>query len=267
MKISVVINSFNQAKTLERTIDSVVSQSGNKEIILVDAGSTDGSKDIINKYSHFIDKYIDATGFDRGQSHALNLGIRNSKGHLSCWINSDDWFYPNALKSVLNHFSENLDSDWAIARCDLYNESTHKVFSTRNVQHVDPGVVIEYGSKFWIPQQSTFWKTKFFHDCGGLNIHDHVTMDVDLFTRFTFRKSPTYIDFTTSSYSFHDESKGAVLRKESFASQNLLRYKFGLNAEPIWQKNNMNVRNIPVHVNRAIKADSVRWIQTLIRNK
>jgi glycosyltransferase involved in cell wall biosynthesis len=267
MKISVIINSFNQAKTLERTIDSVVNQSASKEVILVDAGSTDGSKDIIKNYFKQIDLYIDATGFDRGQSHALNLGIRNSTGQLSCWINSDDWFYPGALEAVLNHFSENPDSVWAIARCDLYNESTGKVFSTRNVNHVDPGVVIEYGSQFWIPQQSTFWKTKFFHDCGGLNLHDHVTMDVDLFTRFTFAKTPTYIDFTTSSYSFHDESKGAVFRKESFASQNLLRYKFGLLADTVWLENKWNPANIPIHVNRALKADSVRWIETLIKKK
>src|SRR5438477_6018886 len=86
-RISIVTPSFNQAQFLEETIRSVLLQGyPNLEYIVMDGGSTDGSVEIIEKYSPWIDHWVSAK--DKGQADAIYRGFERATGEIIGWVNS-----------------------------------------------------------------------------------------------------------------------------------------------------------------------------------
>jgi glycosyltransferase involved in cell wall biosynthesis len=98
--VSIVTPSFNQARYLETTIKSVVNQGyPNIEYLVIDGGSTDGSVEILEKYSDQIDYWTSEP--DQGQADAINRGLRMARGDVLAWINSDDAYLPNAVSDAV----------------------------------------------------------------------------------------------------------------------------------------------------------------------
>jgi len=103
--ITVITVVLNGAETLEETILSVIGQSyDNIEYIIVDGGSTDDSLDIVRKYEHAIDYWVSES--DDGIYDAMNKGVSLSQGDLVGIINSDDYYLPLAIESVVNCYIE-----------------------------------------------------------------------------------------------------------------------------------------------------------------
>ena len=97
-KFSIVTISFNSVKSIEKTILSVLSQSySNFEYIIIDGGSSDGTLDIIKKYSNKL-RYISES--DKGIYDAFNKGIVVSKGEYICFINTGDYYNLNYLEKI-----------------------------------------------------------------------------------------------------------------------------------------------------------------------
>lgn len=106
MKISVVTVCYNAEKTIEQTIQSVVSQNySDKEYIVIDGKSTDGTVDIIKKYSEQISFWSSES--DNGIYHAMNKGISHVTGDAVAFLNSDDWYEPGTLEKVAEYFKDN----------------------------------------------------------------------------------------------------------------------------------------------------------------
>ncbi len=95
-KISIITPSYNQGKYIEETIRAVLLQNyPNLEYIVIDGGSTDGTLDVLKKYSKWISYWHSKP--DKGQGHAINLGFSLSSGEYQGWINSDDYYSNGSL--------------------------------------------------------------------------------------------------------------------------------------------------------------------------
>ncbi len=118
MRISIVTPSYNHAQFLEQTINSAISQvCDDLEYIISNGGCTDGSRDIIQKYSSYL-KYWCSEKYN-GQSAAINKGFTHATGEIFGWINSDDFLEPNCRLTVTKYFRENDDWQALIGDCNL----------------------------------------------------------------------------------------------------------------------------------------------------
>lgn len=119
--VSIITVSYNAAATIEETILSVINQDyDNIEYIIIDGGSTDGTLDIIRKYEDKIAYWVSEK--DYGLYHAMNKGIEYANGEIIGMINADDYYYPNALQTVVEAYQPTLYSTHIFV-ADIYHES------------------------------------------------------------------------------------------------------------------------------------------------
>lgn len=98
MKISIIINNYNYAQFLGSCIQSCLDQSyEHKEIIIVDDGSTDGSRDVIDSFGSCVSKIYKPNG---GQGSALNAGFVSSAGEVIIFLDADDVLLSNCLETI-----------------------------------------------------------------------------------------------------------------------------------------------------------------------
>lgn len=91
---TVITVAFNAVRTIERTINSVLSQTyAPLEYVIVDGGSNDGTVDVISRYAHRISKWVSEP--DRGIADAFNKGVLLSTGAYIMFVNADDWIEPH----------------------------------------------------------------------------------------------------------------------------------------------------------------------------
>jgi hypothetical protein len=106
--VSIITPSYNQANFLEGTIRSVLAQEGVRiEYLIVDGGSTDGSLEIIRRYSPQLDWWVSEP--DHGQAEAINKGLQRASGQYVAWLNSDDLYLPGAVEAAAAILDTNPD--------------------------------------------------------------------------------------------------------------------------------------------------------------
>ena len=92
MKLSIITINFNNHDGLQKTINSVIAQTWKDfEWIIIDGGSTDGSKNLIEQYDKYITYWISES--DKGIYNAMNKGIKIARGDYLQFLNSGDYFY------------------------------------------------------------------------------------------------------------------------------------------------------------------------------
>lgn len=160
MKISIITVSYNAVKTIEQTIRSVVEQDyADKEYIIIDGGSTDGTKEIIEKYKPYLAFYVSEP--DNGMYDALVKGFNHATGDVYAYINADDFYQPHAFSTVMEVLEKRQDVKWVTginATYNLHNQITDVVIPYKySSDLIKKGL---YNGK-WLPfiqQESTFWR-------------------------------------------------------------------------------------------------------------
>ena len=110
MKFSVVTVSFNQRQYLEEALTSVLTQDYPAiEYIVVDPGSTDGSRELIESFRDRLASIVFEA--DQGAADGLNKGFQRASGDIFGFLNSDDALLPGAMKTVSRAFDQNPDCD------------------------------------------------------------------------------------------------------------------------------------------------------------
>jgi glycosyltransferase involved in cell wall biosynthesis len=104
IKVSILIDNYNYAPFLPATIDSALSQTYHDiEVVVVDDGSTDGSREILKTYGSRITTILQTNG---GQASAFNRGFEKSTGQLIAFLDSDDLLAPDAIETVVSNWRE-----------------------------------------------------------------------------------------------------------------------------------------------------------------
>jgi glycosyltransferase involved in cell wall biosynthesis len=120
--VSVLINNYNYARFLGAAVDSALSQDYSPiEVVVVDDGSTDSSRDIIAGYAGRIRPVLKKNG---GQASAFNAGVAASRGEILCFLDADDVFCPEKVSHIIRAFSEH--------RLDDKPMMVHHLLSTKD---------------------------------------------------------------------------------------------------------------------------------------
>lgn len=176
-KISIVTIAYNCEKEIEETILSVINQQyDNKEYLIIDGASKDGTMDVVNKYRDNIDVIISEP--DNGRSDAFNKGIAHATGDYIVMMNAGDLLAEDAL----NKFARNYESGYDVIKGNTIR--WNDVTGFKSIEHP----VIKYPEipfNFLICHQSTYISKSAYERFGGYGIDYKVVMDFELMLRFS----------------------------------------------------------------------------------
>jgi glycosyltransferase involved in cell wall biosynthesis len=181
-KITIVTPSYNQGHYLEVCIRSVLDQNyPNLEYIIIDGGSTDNSPDIIQRYQSHLAYWVSEP--DGGQSEAINKGLQRATGELVAWLNSDDFYLPNAFRHVAQVYQATAKAPFYFGdgvRVNEHGEILRPFFPKGS--HFFSGEALRYGLNY-ILQPATFIHRESLQTSGYLSPTLHYGLDTDLWLR------------------------------------------------------------------------------------
>lgn len=103
IKVSIIMPVYNCERFLAQTLDSIVNQSFHDyELIVVNDGSTDNSKKILEKYSSILPNMYIINQANMGVSVARNKGLAVAQGEYVCFVDADDWMHPDFLRIMMD---------------------------------------------------------------------------------------------------------------------------------------------------------------------
>jgi glycosyltransferase involved in cell wall biosynthesis len=204
-RIAIVTPSYNHARFLNATIDSVLAQNyPNLHYHVQDGGSADGTVELLKARG---DSFSWRSERDNGQSHAINRGFDGIDSDIMAYLNSDDTLLPGTLAYVANFFRSHPDIDIVYG---------HRVFIDRDGYEVGRAVFPPHDGKTlqyadYIPQESMFWRRRVWQALKSIDENFHYAMDWEFILRaqdagFRFARLPRFL----ACFRVHDEQKTAA---------------------------------------------------------
>lgn len=207
--ISIVMVTWNAEAHFRQAIESVCSQDyPNKEVIVIDGGSSDGTLDIIDEFSSCIDYWISEP--DKGIYDAMNKGILLCRGDWIGFKNADDWYTEGALSNLSRQIME-------FPEVDLWYGNTYSVIR-ENPLELSPFITSHHhlGRNPGIDHRSSFVRANAHRNC-LFDLKYPLAADLDVFWRLkkeglVFRHSNAFWAFKR----FGGASDGSHILKEVF---------------------------------------------------
>ena len=242
--VSIVTPSYNQARYLEATIQSVLVQDYARiEYIVVDGGSTDGSVELIKNYQSRLAYWVSEK--DNGQADAINKGLARASGEILAWLNSDDYYLPNAISAAVKIFDENPDVGM------LYGDmlAVDKHGQTINLLKYSQLSLEDLLCFQIIGQPAVFFRRVAYEKTGGLDTTFHYLLDHHLWIRLAQHGKILHVPQTWAAARYHAEAKNRAKAAE-----------FGLEAFRIlvWAKSQPGLSEAATRVERRARASAHR---------
>jgi GT2 family glycosyltransferase len=207
--VSIITPSYNQAKYLEETIQSVLSQEYTSlEYIVIDGGSSDGSVDIIRRHSDRLAWWVSEK--DSGQAEAINKGLSHAKGEILAWLNSDDYYLPGTILGVVKAFQDNPDAVLVYGNMlavDEYGQTTNLL--KYNQLTIEDLLCFQI-----IGQPAVFFQRGALEKAGNLDITYHCFLDHHLWLRMALQGPIIHVDNTWAAARYHSQAKNRARAAE-----------------------------------------------------
>ena len=208
-RITIVTPSYNQGRFIETTIRSVLLQGyPNLEYIIIDGGSTDNSVEIIQKYAPWLAYWVSEK--DRGQAHAINKGFARATGDIYAYLNSDDFYEPEALHTCARSFRDG--HQWLVGRVRCWQAGV----GDWPFPELPGNSFAKWFLSCPIPQAGSFWSAELHHEMGPFREDLNYIIDYEFWLRLRFIKRirPHLIDRPIAVYRLHSQSKTVALHSE-----------------------------------------------------
>lgn len=231
----IVTPSFNQAQFLEETIQSILNQQGNHTLhyCVMDGGSTDGTTKLLETFGA---RFTWESKKDKGQTDAINKGIRflkqeweqavqidESAQHIFAYLNSDDYYLPDAFSVVAQTFTQNPSEQWLVGDAVIVNEGGSEIQKP-----------VRFYKQLWralyhrqvlsilnpIPQPATFIRMNALEQVGEFSETLQYVMDYEYWQRLQQHfGNPMIIPDALAAFRIHGNSKGGSQFELQFAEE------------------------------------------------
>ena len=221
--VSIITVSFNSEKHIEKTINSVLSQTYSRiEYLIIDGKSTDTTCDIIKRYGSGIDFFLSES--DYSMYDAINKGLKNSSGELIAVLNSDDVYYDeNVVEKIVNEFNdEGVEGIYGNIIIDYGNK--------KNVKKVLPVTSYQlFASRkcTFVPHCSFFIRREVINKVGHYDIQYKYASDFDFILRCLASCNVKYVDYFIAVFRRHNDSltsSGFIPRERNKIIYKYMRY-------------------------------------------
>jgi glycosyltransferase involved in cell wall biosynthesis len=207
-RISIITPSFNQRQFLADCLESVLGQHyPNLEYIIIDGGSTDGSLDLIRRHQAHLAYWVSQP--DGGQSEAINKGLGRATGQLVAWLNSDDFYLPNALALAAQSYLSHPAASFYFGngyRVDQTGQIKRPHFGRWPYRFHRPALI--FGLNY-IMQPATFINRHYLSQAGLLDVRLHYGLDTDLWLRLSALAQPQAIPALLAASREYETTKTA----------------------------------------------------------
>ncbi len=218
--ISIVTPVLNGHKYIDACIQSVINQSyPHIEHIFVDGGSTDGTLDILASYQAMYPGRVRfITGRDEGVGDALNLGFQMAKGDVFGWLDADDVYVTDAIRTVADFFMMNPRANFVFGESDIMDEDG-EVIRKRVIKDWSRKEAIY--DRHYIIICAAFYRRQVIENVGGLN---RLGNDLDFWLRINEKYELFRIDKLISHWREH---KGNITMRATEKNKltNRMRYR------------------------------------------
>ena len=207
-RVAVVIPCYNRQQYLAQAIQSVLDQTWtNTELVVVDDGSTDGSREVLASFGDRIRVLTHPGGVNRGQSASINLGIENSDSEYVAILDSDDWWAPEKLRLQVDYLEAHPEVGLVYANGYQVNADGSprwRIYGSRHEEHSDPARVLA-DCYFLVPNHALV-RRSVFEQTGGFDERLRAAQDHDMAIRIAEVTKLAYIPEDVFFYRRHDDS-------------------------------------------------------------
>jgi glycosyltransferase involved in cell wall biosynthesis len=227
--ISVITPVYNGEKFIENCINNVLAQECHEvEHIIVDGGSNDGTAEIVAKYIKLFPHIQWISEPDKGQSDAMNKGIKKARGEVIAILNVDDRYEPGVLNRILEIFIDLPNPSFIVGNCRILNDQNQLIAMNRPARLTLPDLLKGWHVNPFPYNPSAYFYHSSIHDYVGLyDISDHYSMDVDFILRAVKVAHTKYFDEIWGNFYLHEDCKtGQASAPERAARVNAIMRRY-----------------------------------------
>lgn len=207
MQISIITPVYNSERFIESCVRSVVEQNcADVEHLIIDGGSTDRTMEIVKSYADRHPHIRWLSEKDKGQSDAMNKGLRLARGSLMGFLNADDFYEPGALAAARQILETLPEPSLLIGNCNVIDETGKLLWLNRPDTRYYQLLQVW---RFKMPNNpsSYFYHRSLHEKIGEFDVDEHYVMDYEFLLKAFRASNVVYVDKTFGNYRMYADNK------------------------------------------------------------